>query len=123
MTNPIPPTFTLGGEEYAIVPRTEYEALRKAVDEDAMDAAILQRFLEGPDQEVIPFELVRRIVNGDHPVRVWREYRGMKATELAAAAGIAASYLSNIETGKKAGSVKAMKQIADALDVTVDELL
>ena len=123
MTNPIPPTFTLGGEEYAIVRRTEYEALRRAVDEDAMDAAILRRFLEEPDQEVVPFELVRRIVNGDNPVRVWREYRGMKAGELAAAAGIAASYLSNIETGKKTGSVKAMKQIADALGVTVDDLL
>lgn len=123
MTNPIPPTFTLGGEEYAIVRRTEYEALRRAVDEDAIDAAILRRFLEEPDQEVVPFELVRRIVNGDNPVRVWREYRGMKAGELAAAAGIAASYLSNIETGKKTGSVKAMKQIADALGVTVDDLL
>ena len=122
MTNPTP-TFTLGGEEYAVVPRAEYEALRNAVDEDAMDAAILQRFLEEPDQEVIPFELVRRIVSGDHPVRVWREYRGMKANELAAAAGIVASYLSNIETGKKTGSVKAMKRIADALDVTVDDLL
>ena len=122
MTNPTP-TFTLGGEKYAVVPRAEYEALRNAVDEDAMDAAILQRFLEEPDQEVIPFELVRRIVSGDHPVRVWREYRGMKANELAAAAGIVASYLSNIETGKKTGSVKAMKRIADALDVTVDDLL
>ncbi len=123
MTNPMHPTFTLSGEEYAIVPRAEYEALRQAVDEDAMDAAILQRFLEEPDQDVIPFELVRRIVNGDHPVRVWREYRGMKASELAAAAGIVASYLSNIETGKKTGSVKAMKRIADALDVTVDDLI
>ena len=86
MTTPtsMPPTVTLGGEEYAIVPRFEYDALRKAVEEDALDAAILQRILEDPHQEVVPFELVRHIVNGEHPVRVWREYRGMKAGELAA---------------------------------------
>ena len=118
-----PPTFTLGGEEYAIVPRTEYDALRKADDENAMDAAILQRILEDPHQEVVPFELVRRIVNGEHPVRVWREDRGMKAGEPAAEASFMASCLSNIETGKKTGSVKATKRIAAALQVTVDDLV
>ncbi len=123
MTPPTLPTITLGGEEYAVVPRAEYEALRNAVDEDAMDAAIIQRVLEDPDQELVPFELVKRIAGGEHPVRVWRDYRGMKAGELAAAARIAASYLSDIENGKKPGSVKAMKRIADALNVTVDDLI
>ncbi len=123
MTTSTPPTIILGGEEYAVVPRAEYEALRDAVDEDAMDAAIMQRVLKDPDQELVPFELAKRIADGEHPVRVWRDYRGMKATELAAAAGIAASYLSDIENGKKPGSVKAMKRIAGALNVTVDDLL
>ena len=123
MPPPTLPTITLGGEEYAVVPRAEYEALRNAVDEDAMDAAIIQRVLEDPDQELVPFELVKRIAGGEHPVRVWRDYRGMKAGELAATARIAASYLSDIENGKKPGSVKAMKRIADALNVTVDDLI
>ena len=123
MTTPTPPTITLGGEEYAVVPRAEYEALRNAVDEDAMDTAIIQRVLEDPDQELVPFELVKRIAGGEHPVRVWRDYRSMKAGELAAGAGIAASYLSDIENGKKPGSVKAMKRIADVLNVTVDDLI
>ena len=47
----------------------------------------------------------------------------MKAGELAATAGIAASYLSAIENGKKPGSVKAVKRIADALNITVDDLI
>ena len=123
MTPPTFPTITLGGQEYAVVPRAEYEALRNAVDEDAMDAVIIQRVLENPDQELLPFELVKRIAGGEHPVRVWRDYRGTRAAELAAAAGIAASYLSDIENGKKPGSVRAMKRIADALNVTVDDLI
>ena len=123
MTPPTFPTITLGGQEYAVVPRAEYEALRNAVDEDAMDAAIIQRVLEDPDQELLPFELVKRIAGGEHPVRVWRDYRGTRAAELAAAAGIAASYLSDIENRKKPCSVRAMKRIADALNVTVDDLI
>ena len=116
-------TITLAGEEYAIVPRAEYDALRIAVEEDAMDAAIIQRALENSDQELVPLEIAKRIANGEHPIRVWRQYRGMKASELATTANVAASYLSNIENGKKPGSVKTLKRIADALNVAVDDLI
>ena len=74
---------------------------RNALNEDAMDAATMKRVLEDPDQELVPFALVKRIANGEHPVRVWRQYRGMKAAELATAADVARSYLPDIENGKK----------------------
>ena len=48
-------TVTLAGEDYAVVPLAEYEALRNSVHEDAMDAAIMKRVLEDPDQELVPF--------------------------------------------------------------------
>ena len=123
MTDPPIRTVTLAGEDYAVVPLAEYEALRNAVNEDAMDAAIMKRVLEDPDQELVPFTLVKRIANGEHPVRVWREYRGMRAGEPATAAGIASAYLSAIENGKKPGSVNALRPIAIALDVTIDDLI
>ncbi len=116
-------TVTLAGEEYAVVPLSEYEALRKAVDEDEMDAVIMRRVLEDPDQEWVPADVVRRMASGEHPVRVWRDYRGMTASALSAAAGIAGSYLSAIENGKKPGSISAMKRIAKALRVDVDDLV
>ena len=123
MNSPEPPTITLAGEEYAVVPRAEYEALRNAVDEDFVDAAIIRRVLDDPAEEVVPFDLANRIAGGEHPVRVWREYRGMKAGELAVSAGIAASYVSDIENGKKPGSVNALRRIADALNLAVDDLI
>ena len=83
----------------------------------------MKRILEDPDEELVPFALVKRIADGEHPVRVWREYRCMRAGELATAAGIAGSYLSDIENGKKPGSISAMKRIAIALDVTIDDLI
>ena len=116
-------TVTLAGEDYVVVRRDEYDALRTAVDEDTMDAAILQRVLADPDQTWAPADLVRRIAAGEHPVRVWRTHRGMTARGVAAAAGLPGSYLSDIEHGKKPGSIKALTRLATALDVALDDLV
>lgn len=116
-------TVTLAGEEYVVVPRAEYDALRSAAHEELADAAILAQILEDPDEEWVPADVVRRIAEGENPIRVWRMYRGMKAGDLASAAQVAASYLSAIEGGKKPGSVGALKRIANALDVALDELI
>jgi transcriptional regulator with XRE-family HTH domain len=43
--------------------------------------------------------------------------------ELAAKADVAQSYISEIEAGKKPGSLASMKVIATALNVTVDDLI
>ena len=59
----------------------------------------------------------------ENPVRVWREHRGLAATELAVAAGISNSQLSAIENGESSGSVAALQRIANVLEVTVDDLL
>lgn len=115
--------LTLGGEEYAVIPRAEYEALRKNVDEDEADIAAAHRILEDPNEELVPFELAERIAAGAHPVRVWREYRGMTASALAIKCGVAQSYLSDIENRKKPGSVKALKRIAASLNVYLDDLI
>lgn len=118
-----PQALTLAGEDYVVIRRDEYEALRAAVDDDALDAAIIQRVLNDPDQRWAPADVVRRIADGEHPVRVWRTHRGMTARALAAAAGVPSSYLSAIERGKKPGSVKALTQLATALEVALDDLV
>lgn len=118
-----PQTITLAGEAYVVVPLSEYQALCNAVDEDAMDAAAMRRVLEDPDEESVPIELVDRLLAGENPVRVWREYRGLTGVELAGAAGVAASYLSAIENRKKPGSINALKRLASALRVDVDDLI
>ena len=116
-------TLTFSGKDYTVVPREEFEALRDTVDEDEMDIAVARRVLEDTNEEFVPFELAERIAAGVHPVRVWREYRGMTASNLAMESGIAQSYLSDISTGKKPGSVKALKRIATALGIAVDDLI
>ena len=116
-------TLTFSGKDYTVVPSEEFEALRDTVDEDEMDIGVARRVLKDADEELVPFELAERIAAGVHPVRVWREYRGMTASNLAMESGIAQSYLSDIETGKKPGSAKALKRIATALGIAVDDLI
>ncbi len=116
-------TVTRDGEPHVVVPLSDYRALLAAVDEDAVDAAILRRVLDDPDQDWVPADVVRRLAAGENAVRVWREHRGLKACDLAAAAGIGRSYLSAIEAGRKPGSIKALHGIAEALGVTIDDLV
>jgi len=57
--------------------------------------------------------------NQESPVKIIRKYRGMTQKVLADEAGISRPYLTEIETGKKDGSLRAMKAIAAALGVNV----
>lgn len=113
------------GERMVVLPEGEFERLLDAL-EDAEDAAAVRRFeqrLAAGEEELIPAEYVYRMLDGENRVTVWREYRGLSGKELAKAAGIAPSYLSNIESGKRDGTVGTMKKIAEALGVTIDDLV
>jgi DNA-binding XRE family transcriptional regulator len=107
-----------------VLPRSEYDALVEAAEMMA-DVAAYDRFKEklaAGEEELIPAEFVYRLLDGENAVRVWREYRGISARELAAQAGLSAAYLSEIETGKKEGSLSALRKIAKALRVDLDDL-
>ena len=114
-----PKTITIADKEYAVIPLVEYDTL--CAIEDAADSAALQRAFDEPDQEFVPGEVVDRLINGENPVRVWREYRGMGLGELADAAGVSAACLSDIENGKKP-SRQVLERIAELLRLDVDDL-
>jgi DNA-binding XRE family transcriptional regulator len=104
--------------------RADYEALVRGA-EDAADAAQIgdaeARVAAGED-EYVPVALTKRLMAGEAPVRVWREYRRLSARALGRRAGISAGYLSQIETGKKPGSFDAMGKLARALGVAMEDL-
>ena len=55
-------------------------------------------------------------------VRVWREKRGLTQDDLARRVGLSKSFLSEIENGKKTGSVKTLRGIAEALGIDLTRL-
>ncbi|MGE4339217.1 MAG: helix-turn-helix domain-containing protein [Pigmentiphaga sp.] len=102
------------------IPRKEYDAMRARL-EDLDDIIAAQAAISGPS---LPHAFAVRIFEGDeHPVRVWREFRGLSATALSEAAGVSKTYLSEIETGKKPGSIEAYKALAAVLDVPLDVIV
>jgi DNA-binding XRE family transcriptional regulator len=117
--------MTPNGERLVVMPEEEYERLVDAADEAAALAAVreFESRLAAGEEEFLPSELVDRILDGENKVLAWREYRGMSARELAGKAGITQAYLSQIETGKRDGTVSTIKKIAEALKVTIDELV
>lgn len=112
---------TPNGETLVILPLKEYEALVDQSDIAAADR-VKADVAAGRD-EMVPGEIANRLLDGENPVRVWRSYRGMSARELAASSGLSAPYISEIESGKKEGSVTAMKKIAAALSLSLDDLV
>jgi DNA-binding XRE family transcriptional regulator len=91
-------------------------------EKDTRDAnAAKARIAAG--EETWPGEIVSALVAGENPVKVFRKHRGMTMAELAAAANISQPYVSEIENGKKSGSIDAMKAIAVALNVDLDDLV
>lgn len=74
--------------------------------------------------ERFPHDFVVRLLSGEeNPVRVWRDYRGLSQKHLAEMAGMQQGYLSEIETGRKPGSLGAYRALAEALGCLVDDLL
>ncbi|WP_342163635.1 helix-turn-helix transcriptional regulator [Methylobacterium sp. SD21] len=115
---------TPAGERLVLMAEADYAALVEAAEDNgdrAAVAAFRQRLAAG-EEELVPSAVVDRLLSGESRVRVWREHRGFKASELAAKAGIAQAFLSQIETGKRDGTVETYRKLAEALGVTLDDL-
>lgn len=115
------------GEELAVViSMADLNALLDAAEvEDKMDIqeadAIMQR-VRGGTEEVFPATVMEAILEGAHPVQVFRKYRRMTQQEVATIAGINHVYLSQIERGIRAGSVETLTALAKALQVDLSLL-
>ena len=101
------------------IDRTEYDQLLEAKemldDIEVYDRAMSSR------TEGVPHAFVKRIfVDGEQPVLVYREWRGLTQAELARKAGLHRAQVHDIESGKRRGSVDTLKKIAEALRVPLD---
>lgn len=104
--------------------RRDFEALTELVADaaDLADIEAVKRKIAAGETEVFPFVIADRLLDGGHPLRVFREYRGFTLRRLAEATGFSASYLSEIESGIKTGSIDSLTRLAATLDVSLDML-
>lgn len=113
-----------GRREFAVIPYEDYQHFLQLLEDEA-DARIVAEFSESYSagkEFMIPGEIIRRELAGESPVKLWREHRGLTQQELATQAGISKPYLSQIETGKRQGTVETLSAIAKSLNVPIDVL-
>ncbi|WP_049974589.1 helix-turn-helix transcriptional regulator [Azospirillum sp. B4] len=105
--------------------RIDYDALTEllADAEDLADAAAVAAKLQAGETEAFPAEVMDRLIEGDHPLLVFREFRGVTVRELATKAGVSRSYLSEVEKRVKPGSLDLMSKVASALGVPLELLV
>ncbi|AWK87276.1 helix-turn-helix domain-containing protein [Azospirillum thermophilum] len=109
-----------GNPAFAVLPIEEYERLIEAADEaEAIRTCDAYR---ADRPETFPADLADRLLNGENPVKVFREYRGMTQKQLGEAASVNQSYVSQIEAGGRVGTIEVLKRLADALGVDLDDL-
>jgi ribosome-binding protein aMBF1 (putative translation factor) len=107
---------------HVVIPWAEWQRLRALV-EDAEDAALALAIARDPATGWTPAAVLDRILEqGEHPVKAWREHRGLSQAALAARAAVPQPTIARIESRARKGTLVQMKRLAGALGVSLDTL-
>lgn len=98
------------GKPYVLVPLHDYRAMAQVPGAE-------KRGLDLPDSVLDALAVAQ-----DHPIRILRKHRGLTQAQLSKKSGVSRPYLTEIETGRKQGSLTALKNIARALEVDIGTL-
>jgi DNA-binding XRE family transcriptional regulator len=109
-----------GKAVFVVIPIEEWRRI-EATLEDRADIAAVRAFLKNPT-ETFPDVVVAAILEGTHPVKAMREYRGMTQVQLAKAGGTSSVYISQIERGKRRSGRRLLAKLGQALGVPSDLL-
>ena len=111
--------------ETVTIPRAEYERLL-AVERDYEDfraaLSVEARIAEGAE-ELVPAHIADRLIDGESPLLVWREHRGLSQSALARASCVNRVQIVDIEARRDTGSARTLRKLADALEVAVDDIV
>lgn len=111
-----------GEPAFAVLPIAEWRRLMERLA-DLEDSRDLEMIAADPNSRMIPGEVMRRLLDDEHPLKVWREHRGLSRTELAAKVGLTPGHIGHIESGRRHGTPEGLRRLATALDVKVDDLV
>ena len=129
MTGPLPRPLTETRSTVTLRKR-DWKALiaflEDIEDRAAMDAVLAHEAKVGKEvarRDYLTGDEMKRILDDESPVKVWREKRGLTQRELAEQAAVSPSYLAEIETGKMPGSAVALRKLSRVLAIPMENLL
>lgn len=115
----------LKGIKYAVLPFEAWEKLQEYLEElqDIADCNEIKARIDRGKGEYFPASVVDALLDGENAIKTFREYRGLTQAELAEKAGLSVVMIKKLESGATCGSIKTIKAIASALNLTVDDLI
>jgi DNA-binding XRE family transcriptional regulator len=100
-----------GKPAFAVIPWNEYQVLiHKQAGADESDVWF-------------PNEVVKANVRGESLIKAWREYLKLTQAELALKAGMKQSALARLENGNARPRTATLSKLAEALGITVEQLI
>lgn len=116
---------TPSGDDLAVLPRKDYEALIERLaelEEDEADLALYDQRKAGINP-ALPAELSTRILKGESLLRAIRNWRDMTQMQVEHQTGIAQGYLSDLESGRRNGADETLKKLAKVYQVPSEWIL
>ena len=98
-------------------------AIEAVRDEDAAFAAQLASERGIEIAVTTPVEVIEAKLDGAHPIKAWRDYRGWTQLYLSSKSGVGRDLIAQIETRRKNGSVKTLYRLSRALKLPIEALL
>jgi DNA-binding XRE family transcriptional regulator len=108
------------GTEMVILTKEEYDRLANLAEEDEEDAAIFDERtaeIESGKVALLPPEVSQMMLRGDRLLKALRKWRNLNQLDLVRLTGLAQGYISDIESGKKKGTIETLRKLALALRV------
>jgi len=113
-----------GKPEFAVIAYADYQHFLELLEDEADGRAVaeFQANYAAGHEFTVPADILRAELEGQSPVKLWRRHRNLSQQALSRKAGISKAYLSQIETGKRKGTVETLGALSRALDVPLDML-
>ena len=99
----------------------EYERLISAA-EDLADLQAVEAYKADP-KDGFSSEFVKRMLEGESLLKLWREHRGLSQSALSKLSGVNRIQIGDIESRGQTGSITTLKKLANALEIQVDDLI
>ncbi|SMN14177.1 Phage-related transcriptional regulator [Bathymodiolus heckerae thiotrophic gill symbiont] len=118
-------TLIKNNEEYAVIPMTDYKFMH-LLKEDFNDALLIEKVkqeIKLGNDELIPLDIMKRLLSNESNLKIWREYRSLTPKILSDKTGVSLSIISKIENNKQKIDVPKLTKFATALNVNLDDLI
>lgn len=109
--------------ETITITKKEYDSLTLASEKlEALQDVAAYDIAMASKSEGLPHKYMMRLIEGEAPLVVFRQWRELSSSELARRSGVNRVQIVNIEKGNATGSVATLKKLAHTLDITLDQL-